>query len=36
MLAAVGADFTVVQPPELRDRIRATGALFARATAESG
>jgi predicted DNA-binding transcriptional regulator YafY len=32
VLASVGADFTVVQPAELRDYLRATGALFARAT----
>ncbi|MPZ88265.1 MAG: WYL domain-containing protein [Nitriliruptorales bacterium] len=33
VLGAIGADFDVVQPPELRDYLRATGLLFVRATA---
>jgi predicted DNA-binding transcriptional regulator YafY len=32
VLAALGADFEVVQPPELRDFLRATGELFVRAS----
>ncbi len=31
VLAAVGADFEVVEPPDLRDYVRRMGALFARA-----
>ncbi|GAA3740627.1 putative DNA-binding transcriptional regulator YafY [Spinactinospora alkalitolerans] len=33
VLAALGADFDVVGPPELRDHLHATGALFLRAAA---
>ncbi len=31
VLAAAGADFEVIEPPDLRDYVRRTGALFARA-----
>jgi predicted DNA-binding transcriptional regulator YafY len=31
VLAAVGADFTVMEPPELLEYVHATGATFARA-----
>ena len=31
VLSAIGADFEVLSPPELRDHVRAVGALFARA-----
>jgi predicted DNA-binding transcriptional regulator YafY len=34
-LGAVGADFEVIRPPELVDRIRELGELFTRATAET-
>jgi predicted DNA-binding transcriptional regulator YafY len=34
VLAAIGADFTVVQPAELRDYLRTTGELFTRAVSE--
>ncbi|HEY8472858.1 MAG TPA: YafY family protein [Natronosporangium sp.] len=32
VLGSVGADFQVVQPPELRDHLRAVGELFLRAS----
>jgi predicted DNA-binding transcriptional regulator YafY len=32
ILAALGAEFEVVQPPEFRDHLRATGELFIRAS----
>ena len=31
VLAAVGADFEIVGPPELRDHVQRIGELFARA-----
>jgi predicted DNA-binding transcriptional regulator YafY len=34
-LGAVGAEFEVIRPPELVDRIRELGELFTRATAET-
>ena len=34
-LGATGADFAVVGPAELRDKVRAWGARFARATGSS-
>jgi len=34
-LGMIGADFTVVQPPELIERLRNWGARFARATRAS-
>ncbi|WP_436760494.1 helix-turn-helix transcriptional regulator [Streptosporangium sp. V21-05] len=36
VLAALGADFEVVQPEEFRDYLRATGERFARASGGSG
>jgi predicted DNA-binding transcriptional regulator YafY len=36
VLAAVGADFEVVDPPELRDYVRRTGEFFIRATRTVG
>jgi predicted DNA-binding transcriptional regulator YafY len=35
VLATVGADFDVVQPPELTDYVRTMGELFLRATGQS-
>ena len=32
VLAAVGADFEVVDPPELRDHVRRIGELFTHAS----
>lgn len=36
VLAAVGADFVVVEPPDLRDHLRRMGALFVQAAGPAG